>query len=428
MSVSMSTAAVCLIACHGGPADHFATYAEELVKHGYNVRIHATGPALEKFQQRGIKVTSPFSLQNLGPEEEDNLADQIAKTCSTASLVLTDVGHAFDIKIQKALATHAKKIPRVTYYDNSEDLVPGGYSYIADQVMQEAEGVLFANETLAKATIYSEIGKEVDFGSKKRIGIGYYPVSQAKKIAERRDLEHDSQRSIFLTNNKIEDKGQKVWVYFGGNNEEYFSKAFPAFLSLLAQVVEQQPDLSNVVIVIQQHPGAKVKNQDGEQVSKWLEKFGKTAKMPAIIISNFSSDTAQVIADAAFYYQTSMGPQFVLAGIPTFQIGHEIYKDILVRNHLAYSVTNVTEFVHVVKSLKEGVKEKRQDQLILSGLGIREDWFKVLEGAIKECVSSKQSSSLSNRGINKMAWPYFLIAAAIILIGYIAMRFFKQAA
>lgn len=393
----MSTAKVCLIACHGGPADHFATYAEVLVKQGHSVQIYASGPALKKFQERGIEVISPFSFENLRPEEEDNLADQIAKTCSTASLVLTDVGHVFDIKIQKALTIHATKIPRLAYYDNPEPFVPGGYSYTAAEVMLEAEGILFANETLAKAAIYSETGKEVDLGSRKRIGIGYYPVSQARKIAERREIEHDSMRSIFLTKNEREDKGQKVLVYFGGNNEEYFSKAFPAFLSFLAQAAEQV-DLRNVVIVIQQHPGAKLKNRDGEQVAKWLKEFGEKAEMPRIILSDFSSDDAQVIADAALYYQTSMVHQFVLEGIPTVQIGHETYEDILVRNHLAPAVTNAIQFAHVVENLETGIKEKPQKDFILSRLGIREDWSKVLVQEIKEFAFSKKSSALSNRG------------------------------
>ena len=141
---------------------------------------------------------------------------------SAASFVLTDVGHAFDIKIQKSLTIHATKTPHLAYYDNPESLVPGGYSYTAAEVMLAAEGVLFANATLSEAKIYNEVGKEVDFGSRKRMGIGYYPISQAKKIAERRELEHDKMQTQFLTKNKIEDKGQKVLVYFGGNNDEYF--------------------------------------------------------------------------------------------------------------------------------------------------------------------------------------------------------------
>lgn len=389
MSVFMSTSAVCLIACHGGPADHFATYTETLVKEGYDVQIYASGPALKKFQDRGIEVKNGFSLDKLTPEEEDSLAIQIAKTCATAKLVLTDVGHPFDIKIQKALSIHATKVPRLAYYDNPEPLVPGGYTNVADEVMRNAEGILFANANLAVSTIYSESGKEIDFGSRKRFGIGYYPVSQADKIAERRNVESDDMRSKFFIKNEIFEKGQKIWVYFGGNNDEYFSKAFPAFLSLLAQGAELE-DMRNKVIVLQQHPGAKEKNLDGKQVSEWQKMYGDNEKMPKIIISDFSSDNAQVIADTAFYYQTSMGPQFVLEGIPTIQIGHESYNDILVRNKLAPSVTNAQEFVQVVKDLDKEVNEKSQRDLILKGLGIREDWPKVLEGIIRDSIRSKE--------------------------------------
>ena len=42
---------VCFIACHGGPADHFATFAEDLVKKGHTVHVFAAGPALKKFEE-----------------------------------------------------------------------------------------------------------------------------------------------------------------------------------------------------------------------------------------------------------------------------------------------------------------------------------------------------------------------------------------
>ncbi len=374
----MSKAAVCIIACHAGPADHFATYTEELSKQGFDVQIHASGPALKKFQERRIEVKSSFSLDHLTPEEESRLATRIAKTCSVASIVITDVGHAFDVKIQRELTIHATKVARFAYYDNPEPFVPGGYSSNAAEVMLAAEGLLFANEKLAKAKIYSQVGKEVDFASRTRIGIGYYPVIQAEKIAERRKSEHESVRSALLLQN-----GEKVWVYFGGNNDEYFTKAFPAFLSFLAQASEQI-DLSNLVVVVQQHPGAKQKNQDGTLVFAWLEEFGGKVKMPKIILSDFSSDQAQVLADAAFYYQTSMGPQFVLAGIPTVQIGHETYEDILVRNQLAPSVTSAAQLAQVSKTL-EKTSDKPKD-LILSSLGIREEWSQILVNAIREAI------------------------------------------
>ena len=135
MPFFIPSAIVCFIACHGGAADHFATYAETLTKRGYDVQIYATGPALKKFQERGITVKSSFSLDNLTSEEEDNLARIIAKTCSGASIVLTDVGHVFDVKIQKALSLPAIKASRLAYYDNPEPFVPGGYSSTAAEVM-----------------------------------------------------------------------------------------------------------------------------------------------------------------------------------------------------------------------------------------------------------------------------------------------------
>lgn len=384
MSFSIQGATVCLIACHGGPADHFAMYAETLTKRGYDVQIHATGPALKKFQERGIEVKSSFSLDNITPEEEASLAQAIAKTCSTAAVIITDVGHLFDVKIQKALSIQANKIPRLAYYDNSESFVPGGYSCTAEKVIKLAEGVLFANETLATAKIFSASGQEINFGHKKRFGIGYYPVSQAEKIAEQRKSGHEIVRSQFLMKNGIEDNGQKVLVYFGGNNEEYFSKAFPAFLCLISKS-SGKINLQNLIVVIQQHPGAKVKNQEGQQVEAWLKEFGAQPIMPKLIISDLSSDAAQVLADAALYYQTSMAPQFVLGGIPTIQIGHETYEDILVRNRIAPTVTDANKFVEVIKSLEEMGTRPQED--LLNSLGIKQDWPDRLEDIIKNILS-----------------------------------------
>lgn len=352
--MSMLTS-ICFIVCHGGPADHFATYAEVLTKKGYPVQIHATGVALEKLQARGVKVDSAFSLN----ADEDT----IAKTCSAAAIIITDVGHPFDVNIQKALASHAPQSRRFAYYDNLEPFVPGGYSSTAAEVINLAEGVLFANDRLANAPVYRAVGQEIDFGDKKRYGIGYYPIRSIGKA------EHANARAAFLKKNGIEDRGQKIYVYFGANNEEYFSKAFPAFLSIVAQA-----DLQNAIIVLQQHPGAKERNLDGQQIK---------ASQAKILISDFSSDEAQVLADGAFYYQTSMAPQIVLEGIPAIQIGHEIYEDLLVRNHFVPAVTNVEE-------LKEAITTTRKvpQQDLLTVLGINEDWPTRLEDIIKAIMPS----------------------------------------
>lgn len=39
------TKAIIFVCCHGGPADHFATFSESLTKDGYDVQIYASGPA-----------------------------------------------------------------------------------------------------------------------------------------------------------------------------------------------------------------------------------------------------------------------------------------------------------------------------------------------------------------------------------------------
>lgn len=424
MSFSASAAAVCFIACHGNPADHFATFAESLSRDIGAIEVYASGPALKKFQERGIEV-KPFSIDKISPEEEDVLAEQIAKACSTASVIITDVGHAFDIKVQKALARQAAHVPRFAYYDNPESYVPGGHSAVAAKVMLAANGVLFANSNLAKAPIFQEPGKEIDFENRKKVGIGYYPINQAEKIAKRRAAEQSSMRQTVFSKNDLVDRGQKVLVYFGGNNEGYFSKAFPAFLSLLEEGMERS-DFTSLVIVIQQHPGAKSINLDGNRVSAWMAKHSETRQAPTMILSDFSSDDAQVIADGALYYQTSMGPQFVLAGIPTIQVGHETFEDILVRNQLSPSVTDVSQFISVIDDLTHQKKEIPRE-VILEGLGIKSNWLPTLEKAIKGNteVISKQNVSLCGFHVKKSHWLYSLAAGRAALIGFLAARFFK---
>jgi hypothetical protein len=365
MSLAASAAAICFISCHGGPADHFATFSEQLKG---PIEIHASGPALKKFQDRGIVVTSSFSPDRLSSEEEDALGEQIAKLCSAAKVVITDVGHVFDIKIQKALARHAKNATRLAYYDNPEPFVPGGYSQVAAQVMQAAQGVLFANSNLAKAPLFQAPDQAIDLGDRKKVGIGYYPLQQAEKIAQRRIQEKSALRQAFHI-----DGSQKILVYFGGNNDAYFTKALPAFLSFL----QQSPSLfENHVMILQQHPGAKAQDIDRHLLESWTRQNPRLK----IILSDRSSDDAQTVADAALYYQTSMGPQFVLAGIPAIQVGHETYADILVKNHLCPSATNKDQLIQAIHDCWD--RKEMPRQTLLDGLGIQDNWLQNLESAL----------------------------------------------
>jgi hypothetical protein len=142
MSFYLSTAAICFIACHGGPADHFATFTENLTNKGYQVQVYASGPALKKLQDRRIEAI-PFFLENQSAEE-------VAKKCSGAAVVITDVGNDFGEVLHKSLAEFASKSARFAYYDNPEAYVPGGYSSSAAKAMRVAQKVLFANANLGR--------------------------------------------------------------------------------------------------------------------------------------------------------------------------------------------------------------------------------------------------------------------------------------
>lgn len=123
MSSSISASAVRLITCHESSADHFATYVREYPRNN-TFEIYATGPALKIFQEREIEVKTFSSFDARLPEEdiagisseqEDALAEQIAKACATASVVVTDVGNSLDRKLQKALTRHATQVSHVIY-------------------------------------------------------------------------------------------------------------------------------------------------------------------------------------------------------------------------------------------------------------------------------------------------------------------------
>lgn len=375
--MATTAAAICFIACHGGAADHFAVFADDLVKKGHSVQIYATGPALNKFQRCKIEGLHEFSLED--GKSEKQVAEELAAKCQRAAVVITDVGHVFDLALQKALANIAPRVERIAYYDNPESYVPGGYSETASQVMQHAHKVLFANANLAKDPIYQAPSKEVPLACDSKIGLGYYPLQQAQGIAKRRASEQTQMRAKFFSHYDVVDKGQKVFVYAGGNNEAYFSKALPACLQFIGNLSIER-DLSDIVIVLQQHPGAKAKNIDAHLVEQWLKERGNPY-FPKVIISDMSTDDALVLADTMLYYQTSMGPQFVLAGIPTVQIGHECYEDILVKNRLCLVVNSAENLELALQALQES-EAQASSEVVETGLGIRSNWSERLERVV----------------------------------------------
>lgn len=437
--MSLTTAA-CFIVCHGGPADHFATFIESLPKEKlHTIEVYASGPALQKLEEYKHKIAVkivPFSLDNISPEQEDTLAKEIARACSTAKVVITDVGHTFDIKVQKALARQAAHVPRLAYYDNPEPYVPGSYSEIASKVMQAAQCVLFANFNLSQTAIFQSPDKKVDLGNIKKIGIGYYPVNQAIELAKQRAKKNPALRQSLFQKNGLVDKGQQILVYFGGNNDEYF-KAIKHFLVLLDQGMKEA-DFSNLVIVLQQHPGAKTSNIDGDLFKTWIEDHKQISNAPNLIISDLKTEDVQKVTDGALYYQTSMSPQFVLAGIPTIQVGHKRYEDLLVRKKIIPSVTEVDELICCIGSLNQQNKENLQKNAVFESLGFKEDWPKRIEEVIKETsttssfstlrtiFSSSPSSPLSYLAMKKLSLVHCVAASTVICVGFLAMHFFRH--
>lgn len=370
MSSSLNILRICFIACHGAPADHFLNFAQSLIMQGHVVEIYATGAALDKLQNATVPNLIPFSLDK-GKEEQT--AQKIAKKCMNAAVVITDLGHPFDETIQKALKQHAPNVIRYTYYDNPEPFVPGGYSKTASKVIQLAQKVLFANSNFTHGQIYEDPDKQIEIPFENRIGLGYYPIDQAERIAKKRASSQQQFREQFFSKHSLKDLGQKILVYAGGNNDEYFSKAFPAFLRILDEAV-QHTDLSNLIILLQQHPGAKGSNFDAHLMKKWIDQQNQRKNAPQLILSELNSGDAQVMADTMLYYQTSMGPQFVLAGIPTIQVGHQVYEDILVKNRLCLTATNAEQLLNAFTHLQTNQVTVLNHEVISRGLGICSDW------------------------------------------------------
>ncbi len=382
MIATTTSALIYFVACHGGPAAHFSVFSTALGDRGYQVKVLATGPALNTLRQLHIDAEelNPDGLNIEGLDAQDtliHLAERVAKTCQKAQYVITDMAHPLMEHVHAAIRDKLTQVEHFAYYDNPEPYVPGGYSEVAARVAQKAQKVLFSNAKLTTEVLYATAQDILPLPTEKRVGIGYYPVKAAEEIRDLRVKNQAKLRQDFFAKYDIPDQKQKILVYFGGNNEVYFEQAFPAFLKLINNTL-QESDPDKYVVLFQQHPGAKKENRD---IEAWKRQY----KGPALqfIVSEMSSKEAQILADCALYYQTSMGPQLAIAGIPTAQIGHEIYSDILVRNNLAPSLITQEDLVKFLSNLQspQPKKANAQNQL-LEDLGILSNWPERLQNAL----------------------------------------------
>ncbi len=298
------------------------------------------------------------------------------------SVLLTDLGSSFTVSLQKTFNESNPQVKRLVYYDNPESYVPGGYSDIANKTMQLADRVLFCNANLACNPIYINEKEESSIPFEKRYGIGYYPINRIKKIRESRlkEQQTNSMRKKFFDEYRIQGENKKILVYFGGNNEEYYQAAFPAFQNFLIESTKRM-DLSHLVFVIHQHPAAKNNNRDWNIIKGWVEEIKENSKAPTLVLSHWDSNQMQQILDCALYWQTSMAAQFLFH--PRVQVGDKTYKDVLIENGLAHSVTTLHDFIETIVKGNYETSQNDPESLIIKCLGFRNDYNVALIEAIK---------------------------------------------
>lgn len=388
----------CFVCCHPAPAAHFADFSQALAQSDIVCDFKAAETAYSTLKGRAIPVEDFYipalvgtipPLSQLPDEDAERLAESVAASCSTARVVITDVGSSFAARVQKKLAEKHPEILRVAYYDNPESYVPGGYSETAAKVMDQAQVILFANANLAKSLIYSQPGVAMNLSDKRCVGLGNSSLPQeVAKLKEARAIEKETgaQRAEFLRKHGIEDRGQRIAVYMGGANDVYFDYALPHFLNILPSKGETDP-LAQTTIFIQQHPRAVIEgNKDGKLLEMWKAKLGAAA--PEVVLSKVKFDEAVVVADAAMYYQTTANVKCLLGGINTFQVAYDTQKarhvpfdDVLTRNRLCAKTVTQDEFLQALEQKPAPIDEER---VYTELLGINREWQRILTSLLAD--------------------------------------------
>ena len=357
--------AVCFIVCHAGPADHFAAYAEVLQKNEISCTIYASGPALDLLKKKGVEII-PFDSLSEGA------AKQLAERCARFQVILTDVGHDFATEVQEAFQGRA-----IAYYDNPEAFVAGGYSEKAAEAMRKARCVFFANKRFSKEPIFANLSEEILLSSRK--GIGFYPRSLGESILHARKEQRGALRNKLFAFLNTLDQGQTLFAYLGGNNTTYFETAWPQFLRALQEAQKVQ-DLSSILILLQQHPGAKEKGLDWIQA----QNLPKTEGSAQILLSFLTTPELLTVADAVIYAQTSLGPQFAYAEIPTIQMMDPPYQDVLVTHQLCSTATSGDTLLKALNEIIQGTWRAPDLSALDQAIGFDPEWEKHLVDAVRE--------------------------------------------
>jgi hypothetical protein len=269
-------------------------------------------------------------------------------------------------RVLLAFKEKSPHIKRLVYYDNPESHVPGGYSETAQKIMKLADTILFANSHLAA---YPFAGLE----KIQKFGLGYFPLEQVTVWEKQRNSALREQiRQEFFKKHQILST-RTLSVYFGGANTVYFEQAFPAFLKMIG---DNEPELTDQLFVLQQHPRAKEEgNMDALALNAWLDSHPQARSH--FIVSDVDFSTAMILADRALYYQTGAAMQFALLGIPAYQVGLP-YEDAAVRSGLAISVADGKTLFDTFEKESVEAYTFEQKEAAKIQLGIRSDWQDIL--------------------------------------------------
>lgn len=364
---------LCFVTSHPNPASHFEKFICLYEEYGFQCKVITDKNVCGKFAQIKSKVV----VIDPSNTETEQLLNAIEKEIASQSIVITDIANEIWVSLHKMLSEKHPAIKRAVYYDNPERYVPGSYSELAAKIIDKIEIILFANASLVQKGIESHEGVSIDLSKKSNFGIGYYPKIEATQILgiKQNPEKVKSIKKSLLEKNSIPDKNQKIYVYIGGANDVYYNKAFPHFLKLVSEVTKvYNSPLQNTIIVLQQHPRAKV---EGNQDAKLVNKLPSSCNLPegfSFFVSDLPTSEALSIADGVFYYQTSMSAQFVFAGIPSvIQVGHDTYSDVLIRA----GFPSVTDCENLIQALSSNAANANLQDLERQ-LGMDPDWMKNL--------------------------------------------------
>ena len=134
------------------------------------------------------------------------------------------------------------------------------------------------------------------------------------------------------------------------------------------------------------------------------------------------------MADAVFWHQTSMSPQFALIGLPSIQVGVRKGNDLIVRNDLCHYATTGEELLEALEGLNDTATIEPQKVLDALGIGA---WKANLSRFITEpnsldverCADSaaERFTPLAEDEGLSMMW-----CALLPFIGFIFLTFFEN--